>query len=309
MAPLKVALAGGTGTLGSPILRALLAASISTLLLTRPDSKASVPPDPNLTIKAIDYDDIPSLTKLLKDEDVTVVVSTLNPQGFSAQTNLITASVDAGTVMRFIPSEFGSDTTNPNNATLPVYAGKVSAAKNLESLASQHPHFSYTLFCNNLFFDWGLINAFILDPVKHEGKVYNGGDVKSSATRLATIGKGIVGVVTHLEETKNKTVYIHDTAITQNGLIQMVKLIDGKEWSTTRADTEQVKKESYDELKKDNPDFGKAMYGFLPSAVWGEGSGADFSGKTWNKLFGIPEMSEAEVKDLLEKILKGTWEY
>jgi hypothetical protein len=310
MAPLKVALAGGTGMLGSPIRRALLAASIPTLLLTRPDSKTSVDPNPNLTIAPVDYDDIPSLTSLLKSEAVTVVISTLNPQGFSAQTSLITASVNSGTVTRFIPSEFGSDTTHPLNASLPVYTGKIAAFKHLEELSSQHPHFSYTLFFNNLFLDWGLLHAFILDPVKHEGTIYNGGDIPSSATTLRTIGKAIVGVVQHLDETANKAVYVHDTVITQNRLIAMCKYIDGRPWTLTPADTETVKQHSYAELQKEKPDYAKAMYGFLPTAVWGRENGGDFSGKTeWNKLFGIQEMGEGEVKGMLGRILRGEWEY
>jgi hypothetical protein len=309
MAPLKVALAGGTGMLGSPIRRALLAASIPTLLLTRPDSKTSVEPDSNLTIKPVDYDDITSLTSLLKSEAVTVVISTLNPQGFSAQSSLITASINSGTVSRFIPSEFGSDTTHPLNASLPVYAGKIAAMKHLQELSSQHPHFSYTLFFNNLFLDWGLLHAFILDPLKHEGTIYNGGDVPSSATALRTIAKGVVGVVTHLEETANKAVYVHDTVITQNSLIALTESIDGKPWTLTHTDTETLKQQSYTELSKEKPDYAKAMYGFLPTAVWGRDNGGDFTGKTWNELFGIEEMGEDEVRGMLGRILMGEWEY
>ena len=44
---------------------------------------------------------------------------------------LIGASAAAG-VRRFIPSELGSDTTNPNRAALPVFKNKVATQKALQ---------------------------------------------------------------------------------------------------------------------------------------------------------------------------------
>lgn len=308
MAPIKVALAGGTGLLGKPILRALLSASHSVLLLTRPGSKTNYPTSDLLTVAEAPYGDVPALTQLLKSANITVVISTINPIGFSAQTALIDAAYASGTVTRFIPSEFGCDTAHPSNAVLPVYAGKVAAATKLKDLSSQNPDFTYTLVFNNLFFDSGLRGGFFVKPSTHTANIYDGGNVSVSTTRLRTVAKTIVGILSHLSETANQNVFIHDILISQNQLINLVKEIDGQEWNLTPIDTETLKRESYEELKKDQPDFGKAMVGFLPCAIYQDGLG-DFSDKVWNRLLGIGEMGEAEVREMVKGIVDGSWEY
>lgn len=307
MAAPKLALAGATGLLGTPLLDALLSASYDVLVLTRSgsSSSSSLPKSPNLTVQSVDYKDEASLTKVLKDNSISIVISTLGVPALGDQLNLINAAFASGTVTRFIPSEFGSDTSNPNNVDLPVYAGKVASRKRLEELSSQNPNFTYTIFYNQLFLDSGLTSGFIINPKTHTARIYEGGDVPVSVTRLSTIAKGVVGVLAHLNETQNRNVYVHDAVTTQNKLIDMVKSIDGKEWELTHLDTKTSTKESFAELQKENPDVGKAMYGFLPAAIYGEGSGGSFEGKTDNKLLGLEALSEEELRDVVVGIIKG----
>lgn len=99
----------------------------------------------------VDYSSLDSLTAALTGQEV--VVNTLGAIPREIHLRLIDAAV-AARVQRFIPSEFGSDTTNSNAAKLPVYADKVAIQKYLlEKVKESSGKFSYTLQINGPFFD------------------------------------------------------------------------------------------------------------------------------------------------------------
>ncbi|KIX05746.1 uncharacterized protein Z518_03718 [Rhinocladiella mackenziei CBS 650.93] len=299
MAPVKVALAGATGNLGIPILRALLAAKYPVTVLTRKgsDNASKLPQDSNITVAEVDYSSVANLTDVLKGH--TVVISTLASESVGNQTPLVDASIAAG-VTRFIPSEFGSNTLNPKSAALPVFKYKVETREYLKAAAAKNPSFSYTLVINGAFFDWGLAIGFIVNPAKHSATIFNGGDVPFSTTTLATIAQAVVGVIDHLSETANRAVYVQDALVTQNQLISYVKEKDGKEWELKPKDTEELRQECFAELAKGpEANIGMAMVGFIASAIYGDGYEGDFSKFLDNELLGIKGMSEDEVKALV----------
>ncbi|KAK5074783.1 hypothetical protein LTS08_005648 [Lithohypha guttulata] len=125
--------------------------------------------------------------------------------------------------------------------------------KHLEELAAADPDFTYTLVYNNVFFDWGLEVGFILNPKKHKGTLYDGGDVPFSTTRLSTIGKAVVGIIENQEATKNRAVFIHDAVVTQKRLIQLYESIDGKECETEVKSTSDIAKGAWEEFKTPTP--------------------------------------------------------
>ncbi|ETI27914.1 hypothetical protein G647_00363 [Cladophialophora carrionii CBS 160.54] len=298
----KVALAGATGNIGVPTLKALLAANHDVVVLTRKGSNSAskLPQASNLTIKEVDYKSVDELTSAL--QGVKVVVSTLASASIGEQNPLIDAAVAAG-VERFLPSEFGSDTVNPVTSKMPVFKYKVETQEYLKEKAAQNPSFSYTLVITGPFFDWGLEHGFILNPKGHSGTLWNGGDVNFSTTTLASIGQAVVGVVAHLDETKNRAVYVHDAVTTQNKLIAYAKEKDGKEWDTTVKSTKDVYDESLKELQSGG-DIGKAMVGFILSGIFGgKETGGSFEGRDDNKLLGLKGYSEHEVKALVQSFV------
>ncbi|KAH0843627.1 hypothetical protein AYO21_05414 [Fonsecaea monophora] len=302
MAPVKVAVAGATGNVGLPVIQALLDANYSVTALTRKGSNSAskLPQSSNLTVKEVDYTSVSDLKAAL--EGIKVVVSTLATTSIGEQYPLIDASIAAG-VERILPSEFGSDLDNPKTAALPVFKYKVEVQNYLKAKVKENPNFSYTLLYTGPFFDWGLEHGFFLNPAKHSGVLYNGGDAKFSTTTLKTIGRAVVGVIEHLAETANRAVYVHDTVTTQNKLIAYAKEKDGKEWDTSVKSTKDVYQESLDELTKGG-DIGKAMVGFILSGIFGgDETGASYEGRTDNALLGIKELSEQEVKEVVQRFV------
>jgi len=300
---IKVALAGATGNLGPAILKALLEAGFEVTILSRKDSAStdSLPSHPKQKIVKVDYTDVKGLTLALSGID-TLVSNLATAQALDLQKPLIDASVAAG-VRRFLPSEFGSDLENPQNQALPVYTGKVETRKYIESVAASNPSFTYTYIINIAFLDWGLQVGFIANVKNHTATLYDGGDGKFSVTTLPSVGKAVVGVINNQDATKNRSVYVQDSALSLKEIIELTKSIDGQEWSTDVKSTEEIVKASYEEFSKPNPDMMKAIYGFLFRAAFSKETEPDFSGKLDNKLLGITEFSQEQVKEVIKAYL------
>lgn len=298
----RVAIAGATGNLGRPILQELLDRDFDVTVLSRKGSNStdSLLKKSNQKIVNVDFENVENLTSALHGIDV--VVSTLAIQANGAQNPLIDASVAAG-VKRFIPSEFGADMTNSLNRASPVFKGKADTQEYIESLVAKHPTFTYTYTYNHLFLDWGLKMGFFANLKEHSALLFDGGDVPFSATTLVTIGKAVVGIIKNLEATKNRAVYYHDCVLTLNKIIELVKGIDGKEWKTEVKQTKDVKQAAMNELQKPDGDVSKAMVDLILSAVFNSEHDPDLSGKLDNKLLGIPEKSDDEIKEILKSLL------
>ncbi|ETN37759.1 uncharacterized protein HMPREF1541_07382 [Cyphellophora europaea CBS 101466] len=293
--PFKVALGGAAGQLGSYVLKHLLQASHPVVVLTRVGSKTTsqLPSSPLITVAEVDYASPDTITPHLNG--VHTVIATLGSTSIAAQTGLISAAASAG-VSRFIPSEFGCDTFAPRVSELPVYGAKVAVQKQLKALADSQPGFTWTAVLNQAFLDSGLTNGFIADVPNHKINLYDGGDTPFSATRLDTIARAVVGVLSHLEETRNRAVYVHDIVTTQNEIVGFAKEADGQSWSVAPVDLTVLREEAYKELGKEKPDFATAMTGLVRQAAFGKGWGCDFTGKVDNELLGLKGMTKEELK-------------
>ena len=210
----------------------------------------------------------------------------------AAQTNVINAAIAAG-VKRFIPSEFGSDTTNPKARVLPVYRDKVAAEDYLEIKASEGA-ITYTLVYNGAFLDWGLMVGFLVNLQGKSAELYDGGDRPFSTSTTSTVGKAVAGVLSHYEETKNRAVYVHDAITTQKKLVALGEKLMGSKFDVKTVKTAELESAAYVELGKESPDP-NLWFSFIKRAVWGEGFGGDFK-KTDNALLGIKGLSESEIE-------------
>ncbi|TFK73447.1 NAD(P)-binding protein [Pluteus cervinus] len=98
----------GVGLIGRPILDALLARNASVVVLTRSPKEDTLPTGGKFA--TVDYNDVPGIAKVLKENHVDVLISTVGQEALGQQQiNLADASKQAG-VKLFIPSEFGVPT-------------------------------------------------------------------------------------------------------------------------------------------------------------------------------------------------------
>ena len=103
----------------------------------------------------MNYNDDNALRSILRDQDAVVSCLGDVPAAVRAQDSLLKASLAAG-VKRFVPSEFGSDTTNQHVRSYPFFRAKVEHQRRLRQAARTHRDFSYSLLITGPFLDWGL---------------------------------------------------------------------------------------------------------------------------------------------------------
>lgn len=141
-----------TGAIGPAIIHALAISGFTVQALTRKINKDTILP---ATVIEADYTSSHALCQVLRGQDAVISCLGDTPGAVAAQKNLIEASAAAG-VKRFLPSEFGSDTTNAHVRSLPFFEPKLAHQALLQEAAVNNPEFSYCLLITGPFLDWGL---------------------------------------------------------------------------------------------------------------------------------------------------------
>ncbi len=248
----------------------------------------------------VDYDSLDSLTNALNGQEA--LVSTLASTALDKQLLLVQAAAKAQ-VKRFIPSEFGSNTLNKNTSALPSFADKVAVQNALKKEAASGD-MTYTFICTGPFLDWGMMVGFIINIKGKSISLYDGGDRVFSTTTLSSIGKAVAGVLRHPEQTKNRAVYVQDTATTLKKLAAMGKKATGADgWKESVVPIDDVVAQAWAELKKEKPNPDNFVYNFISASIWGEGYGSHFQ-ELDNELLGLKQMSDADVQGLVDGLVK-----
>lgn len=139
----------GSGSLGSYIVKQLLADGFHVTALTRGSSATKFPA--GVSAKNVDYGSLESIKEALDGTDA--VVSTIGTLGIGQQLNIVDAAYALG-VKRYIPSEFGVNTRVLGEAMIAkILAGKIKIVNYLEGKAKENPEFTWTGVSNGLFFD------------------------------------------------------------------------------------------------------------------------------------------------------------
>ncbi len=163
---------------------------------------------------------------------------------------------------------------------------------------------TYTLISSGPFLDWGIMVGFIMNRKEKSIDLLDGGGRVFSTTSLPTIGKAVAGVLTHPEQTKDRVVYVQDTATTLKKLAAMGKKATGADGLKENVvPIDEVLEQAWAELTKDKPDPDTVLISFVKASIWGEGYGGHFE-KLDNELLGIRQMSDAEVQVLLNSLAK-----
>jgi putative NADH-flavin reductase len=237
MAIRNVALIGANGRLGPIVLNALLSAKTFTItILSRSSSKSAYPDSVHVTTIS---DDPPTeeLIHSLQGQDALVV--TFPGSNSALQIRLADAAAQAG-VQRFIPADFGScDSSSPRALELmPLYQAKQKVRQHLQQLASTSSLSWTSLICGH-FFDYGLQSGLLQFDVKaHKARIFDGGDIRWSATTIDTIATAVVRILQNEEQTRDRMLYIQSFCVTQNEVLRSLEKATGKDWQVEHVDSD-----------------------------------------------------------------------
>ncbi|KAJ2895212.1 hypothetical protein MKZ38_006763 [Zalerion maritima] len=241
--PKKVALAGATGSLGSPILSALISAGFDTTAFKRQGS-LSVPGHADVVPVVEVPSKSPPLetwTEALRGFDACVVA--FRTRDVDLHLAIAEAAAKAG-VKHFIPADFGSaDSSSPRTRELvPLFSRKTQVREKCQELVKEYPGFSWTSLVTGHFFDWGLENGFMMCDLRlKKALVIGDGKYRASASTLHRIAEATALVLqrTEMEEVKNKMIYVQSFCVTQLEIVESLEKAMGEKWEITFRDMEE----------------------------------------------------------------------
>ncbi|KAF4552793.1 Hypothetical protein D9617_9g025840 [Elsinoe fawcettii] len=295
-----VAVWGATGNVGPTIVNHLVSAGLDVVILSRRSTRPEAASEKARIIQIDITKEHDRLVSILRGIDV--VVSITGETGLHAQPALIDAAIEAG-VKLFFPSEYGGDMTNQANLALPIFAEKVKTMNHLKQKAAEGK-IGYVLLQNAAFLDWGLIYDFLINVSgSAPTTIWNGGDVKFSATKLDDLGKALASIVKNPEPYWSRQVLINSTVTTQNELLAAAKKAkpDAK-WKTTHQYTVTARERGEEIWTGGKGDLWAAIYDMLPSATFDTDYGVVFD-QADSKELGIKYLSNEEVETVVREIV------
>lgn len=234
--PLKnILVLSATGNIGLPIVQALAAHRTAAYSITATTRNASsVPPTyfpPGVSIVSSDLSPT-SLRPLFLQADA--VVSCVHVPYLPKQMELIDLAISCG-VARFMPSEFGVNTTHPDAPrVMPLIQAKIDTQKFLAEKAAEG-EIQYTTVYNGSFFDWffRFPDAMGFDVPTARATVYDGGDVPYEVTTVEKIGEAVAAALSpeNKGETRNQRVFVNSFTLTQNRLLPVLEKVTGRRWT------------------------------------------------------------------------------
>jgi hypothetical protein len=229
------------------------------------------------------------------------LVSTVAGTAMENQTVLIDAAIAAG-VKRFIPSEYGSVTTNPKLEALPIYASMFKIKQYLQEKAKTGK-LTWTVLACGAFLEFLFGGPMLLDFVNHKATLFDEGDNRISSTSLPNVGKALAGILKNSEATKNKIVRISEVILTQNKLLRIADgLRPDIKWEISKVLASAVLKEGLDGISAGDFTVSVIMKIVTGTVAAGDVYGSAYD-ETDNELLGIKELAEKDLRKLVAEKL------
>lgn len=132
--------------------------------------------------------------------------------------------------------------------------------------------------------------------------IWDSGAKKWSTANLPTVGKAVVGVLSHPAETKNRYVWIESFCVSQNEVLAALEKATGEKWQINKVATEDQIREGREGMAKGVPmAIGKLIVGAI--LIDDEDAVMDFS-KTApldNEVLGLPKEDLQTAVDAIVK--------
>lgn len=257
-------------------------------LLSRSEKTCEEPPAGVHRI-TVDYNDKQSLVNALKGQHA--VVSTVAMEAILGQKLIIDAAIQAG-VRRFIPSDFGSLSTDPAASDLPHHVSMVEIQNYVKSKSDQ---IEYTIFSIGAFTEFLVKYPFAFDFEQKTAQVWGDGTTKISSTSLNGAARAIVGALKNPEPTKNKNIHVHELVVTQSQLLSLAKKYSPQaEWTITQVVDPAAEFARLEDLVKIQPDITNITS--LIKACLLSGKYQGHYEAVDNELVGLPVLTEGDLE-------------
>ena len=265
----NVAIIGGTGTLGKPVLEALKKSEFNVWAINRKTSNSVYPKTQVITVP--DDLDADTVANELQSKGIDALIIAIAGSRLEEQRKLIDAAFKGG-VKRVMPADFGScdSADEKTNEILPLMKGKKSIRDYLIELEKkerdgQRGKLTWTSLINAHFFDWGLGGGLMKFDVRgRKAYILDGGNIKFSASTLPFISDAVVKILEKPKETENKLLYIHSLHATQLEVLAALEKATGDKFERIDEDSEEALKKIRPKMLEGDHDAGEEVV-----AIWG----------------------------------------
>jgi nucleoside-diphosphate-sugar epimerase len=301
----NVIILGATGSVGAPILEALLAEpSFNVTIVSRATSSASFPSHVPV-IKVSDAFTTEELTEAFKGQDAVVVALSTGPvvtgERGGLAFRLIDAALAAG-VKRYIPSEFGANNLDPRaRALVPTYDRKGETLEYLiKTCDDSNGKMTWSSICCGSWLDWALDpsksgNFLGIDVQGRKATVYDSGTQRFAVTTSKNTGLAVAKVLLNPALTANKQIFLCDFSVSTRQIVDALE-------AETKAKFHIEEKQSGPEIKKLQAQFDagevNAMY-YLLAISFGADVDVEYDfeaeQEVWNSKLGLPKVTLEEV--------------
>ncbi|KAL7939397.1 hypothetical protein V8C35DRAFT_326449 [Trichoderma chlorosporum] len=242
----NIAVLGGTGKIGRPIVKALVDAGFNVTVVTR--SSGSNPEEASgATFVTSDYT-YESLIKIFTGQEVVVSAVAAGPP-IAAQKTMVDAAIEAG-VRRFIPSEYGSSSIDqPIEDFKKLMAPKTELVGYLREKSQSHPQFTWTCLSGGASLDLGIRSGgWGFSVPERTATLFDTGEVRFDCTTLPTMAQSVVSVLQKPAESANQYLLIRSFVVSQLEILAALEDITKSKWSVSYVNAENLRQEGWKSL-------------------------------------------------------------
>ena len=306
-APLKriIIIAGASGSVGAPVLEALLAEpSFTVTILSRESSSAQFPAHVPV-IKVSDAYTLPELTSAFTGQDAVVVALSTSPVVAGGKDGLAFRLIDAALaagVKRFIPSEFGANNLDPRARSLvPIYDRKGEMLEYLITRAEDsNGALTWSSISCGSWLDWALDpsrsgNFLGFDVKARTATMWDSGRARFAITTSTNTGRALAKTLLNPDMSANKQIFLADFTTTTREIVESLERQIGESFKVEEKESGPAIKEW--RAQYDAGDLGAAFPLLALSFGADVDIGYDFEKEqeVWNSKLELPHVTLDEV--------------
>ncbi|KAG5748881.1 hypothetical protein H9Q70_008445 [Fusarium xylarioides] len=277
----NVMVLGGRGNLGPYLIKALVKAGFNVSVLSRTSSDVADLTFLDAAIVKSDYT-FSSLVDVFTGQDA--VISTLSTANIAEQKIVIDA-VAAAKVKRFMPSEFGSDTSVEGLEKMaPFLKGKQDVMDYVKS--KEADGLSWTAIFTGPWIDWMLVE----------------GEPKFTTTTASQVGEATAAALLHSDRTKNEYVHVASYNTSQNQIIEALEKIPGTRFQLENLDNKDLYARATKHIEEGN--WGRGYYELATATVYSDTPVTYFPEKAahWMEVLGL--VQDETFDEMITRALK-----
>ncbi|RSM06219.1 hypothetical protein CEP52_005854 [Fusarium oligoseptatum] len=260
-----VAVAGGTGGVGRTIIEAILAdGKLDVIILSRKHDEQKEK-QIGARVIPVDYTNVEALTKVLEDNAVHTVISTIDIMSSAEpELNLIAAADKSAPTKRYVGNVWGVDYTDEFINSTPLFQAKHAAADALDSTKLEH-----TVWYTGHFADYYLmphaksyLNTLtcVVDMANNTAAIPGSGNVPVAFTYTQDLAKYVAASLT-LPQWPSRTWLVGDK-MTWNEVVAFAESAKGTKFNVTYDSLETLKAGKVTALPSH-----EAMRAFVPQEI------------------------------------------